>query len=245
MTDVLTVPTGAGNVTLQLSGSYSGATFQVSADGGSGEQVTVLPCFAAGTRIAAWRDGALVSVAVEDLVVGDLVAARFGGRAPIGWIGERAVDCRRHAKPEAVWPVRVRAGAFGRGLPTRDLYLSPDHAVFEDGSLIPVRELINGGSIAQVRRARVHYYHIELAQHDVVRAEGLEVETFLDTGNRANFRGQAGVIALHPDFAAQVWDAVACAPLVIAGPVLDAARRRLAGISPRRGTETRAAMASR
>lgn len=245
MTDVLTVPTGAGNVTLQLSGSYSGATFQVSADGGSGEQVTVLPCFAAGTRIAAWRDGALVSVAVEDLVVGDLVEARFGGRAPIVWIGERAVDCRRHAKPEAVWPVRVRAGAFGRGVPTRDLYLSPDHAVFEDGSLIPVRELINGGSIAQVRRARVHYYHIELAQHDVVRAEGLEVETFLDTGNRANFRGQAGVIALHPDFAAQVWDAMACAPLVIAGPALDAARRRLAGVSPRRGTETRAAMASR
>jgi Hint domain len=52
--------------------------------------------------------------------------------------------------PETVWPVRVRAAAFGKGMPRRDLWLSPDHAVFVDDVLIPVRHLINGITIAQV-----------------------------------------------------------------------------------------------
>jgi len=34
-------------------------------------------------------------------------------------------------------------------LPARDLLLSPDHAVFIDGVLIPVRYLINGSTIVQ------------------------------------------------------------------------------------------------
>jgi hypothetical protein len=34
-----------------------------------------------------------------------------------------------------VLPVRIGSHAFGRGLPVRDLFLSPDHAVFAEGAL--------------------------------------------------------------------------------------------------------------
>jgi hypothetical protein len=133
-----------------------------------------------------------------------------------------------------VWPVRVRAGAFAEGMPQRELWLSPDHAVFVDGVLIPIKLLVNGGSIAQVAVERVAYFHIELAQHDVVMAEGLPAESYLDTGDRSGFENGGGPVALHAEFAARgldgavQWEALSCAPLVVTGEALAAVRRRVA-----------------
>ena len=75
---------------------------------------------------------------------------------PIVWLGSRTVDCAKHPHPETVWPVRVSAGAFGANGPVRDLYLSPDHAVFVNGVLIPVKLLINGTSITRVTTNQRH-----------------------------------------------------------------------------------------
>ena len=73
----------------------------------------------------------------------------------------------------------------------------------------------------------VTYYHLELERHDVLLAEGLPVESYLDTGNRDAFADPGVVITLHPDFALRQWEAEGCAPLVMAGPKLAAARRRV------------------
>ena len=181
-----------------------------------------VPCFARGTRIAT-PDGA---VPVEDLRVGDAVIAHSGDALPIVWLGHRRVDCRRHPRPELVWPVRVEANAFAAGAPARDLWLSPDHAVFVDGVLIPIKHLINGATIAQVPSDEVTYWHVELPRHSVLLAEGLAAESYLDTGNRAQFVGGAAHLALHPDFTALGWDD-ACAPLCVDGPTLPAVKRRL------------------
>jgi len=40
--------------------------------------------------------------------------------------------------------------AFGEGRPQRDLILSPNHAIYADGVLIPVRYLLNGATIPPV-----------------------------------------------------------------------------------------------
>ena len=72
----------------------------------------------------------------------------------ITWIGHRRVDCARHPDPRRAWPVRVSVGAFGDGLPRRDLWLSPDHAVFVDRVLIPIKHLINGCTITLTTGAR-------------------------------------------------------------------------------------------
>lgn len=180
-------------------------------------------CFAAGTRIRTLRG----EVAVEALRVGDRVMRAAGGWRPVRWIGHRLVECARHPRAEEVWPVRVRGGAFGRGRPARTLWLSPDHAVFADGVLIPVRYLINGASIVQEARARVQYFHVELDAHDVLLAEGLPAESYLDTGNRAAFANGGSVVMAQPDFARGVWAARACAELVLDGPVLEAVRSLL------------------
>ena len=52
------------------------------------------------------------------------------------------------------------------------MLLSPDHAVFEQGALIPVRHLLNDATITQVAGDHVTYWHVELAAHDVILAEG-------------------------------------------------------------------------
>jgi hypothetical protein len=181
-----------------------------------------MACFAAGTLIAT----ASGPRPVETLAVGDELVTLLGGPGRIVWVGSRAVDCARHPRPETVWPVRIEAGAFGAGLPERDLFVSPDHAIYVDNVLIPSKHLLNGTSIRQVRWRHVVYHHVELEQHDVVLAEGLPAESYLDTGDRAKFSGTS-VTALHPDFSARVLEAMGCAPVVVTGPRLSAARQRI------------------
>ena len=182
----------------------------------------ILACFAAGTRILTGRG----EIPVEALREGDAVATARGDPLPIVWLGHRRVDCRRHPRPDLLWPVCVRAGAFAHGLPARDLWLSPDHAVFSEHVLIPIKHLVNGASIEQVPLDEVSYWHVELPRHAVIRAEGLPVESYLDTGNRAAFANGARYLALHPDFFPRSWDD-ACAPLCTSGAPLTAARRAL------------------
>jgi autotransporter-associated beta strand protein len=212
-----------GAATLEIAGGFTTGSFSVTDDTGDDETIVTVSCFAAGTRLATPQGEAVVA----SLRVGDLVTTQSGGPRPVRWLGHRHVDCRRHARPQDVWPVRVAAGAFGPGLPCRDLVLSPDHAVHVDGVLIPVRCLINGAGIAQEPWASVTYWHVELDRHDVLLAEALPCESFLDTGNRAAFANGGVVMQMHPDFARHMWEGAACAPLVVAGPQLDRVRARL------------------
>jgi hypothetical protein len=78
----------------------------------------------------------------------------------------------------------------------------------------------------------VSYWHVELPRHDILLAEGLECESYLDTGNRGAFANGGGAVMLHPEFAPpekalRVWEAEACAALVRDGAELEAARSLL------------------
>ncbi len=106
--------------------------------------------------------------------------------------------------------------------------MSPDHALYFDGVLIPVRYLIDGQQIVQLNRGTVTYWHVELDRHDVILADGLPVESYLDTGDRSNFVNGGDAIALYPDFSSRTWEAEACAPLVVTGPKVEAARLLIA-----------------
>jgi hypothetical protein len=206
---------------------------------GTNGYVATIPCFASGTRIAT-PDG---MVAVERLRPGMLVLTAEGVAVPITWLGHRKVACTKHPHPASVWPVRVRAGAFADNMPERDLWLSPDHAIYADGVLIPIKHLIDGTTITQVSRSTVTYWHIELMRHDIILAEGLPVESYLDTGDRSAFSNGGAAMALFPDFASRTWEAMGCAPLVVAGSELAALRNLVA--ARRCGNSTRSARTRR
>jgi len=160
---------------------------------------------------------------VEDLAEGDMVVTLQDGRAvpmPVKWVGVRQIDIAAHKQPHTVAPIRIRAGAFGDDLPRRDLVVSPAHAIYVDGKLMPANLLINHMTIVQDLRAKsVTYYHVELERHAVIFAEGLTSESYLDTGNRGFFSNAGLPPVLHPEFhvnaGLQQWVDNACAPLAI------------------------------
>ena len=166
-------------------------------------------CFLAGTRMLTPAG----EVAVEGLSIGDLVVTERGDARAIRWIGRIKVDRNGAAPwhPDAM-PVRIAKDAFGKGSPSRDLYLSRSHMVHLGGVLIPIGDLINGQTITAVNVPgdQIVYYHVELETHDVVIAEGAPCETLLTTAEKLTaFDNADEYYALYGAPA----DMVPCAPL--------------------------------
>lgn len=184
------------------------------------------PCFAAGTRILTTRG----DIPVEDLAIGDLVITPDGEEQPIIWIGIRRVEnIKSFRRPEAVRPIIIEAGALADGVPARDLAVSPDHALYFDGILIPAKELVNWNSIRQDHCVNnITYYHLELPRHGILFAESTPAESYLDTGHRGAFDNDDSPLTDHPAAMQHRRDTLACAPLHYKGPALDTIRTRIA-----------------
>jgi autotransporter passenger strand-loop-strand repeat protein len=185
-TDVLTVTDGGNTYTLQMAGSYTGEGFEVtSATDGT---VDVILCFYPGTQLAGTQGG----VAVEDITAGTMLKTASGALMPVRWVGQSQISTR-FADRQRSLPIRIRAGALGDNLPQRDLLVSPDHALFIEGLLIQAGALVNGVSI--IREINVPeqftYYHVELARHDLLLAEGVPAESFVDNVDRLHFHNWA------------------------------------------------------
>ena len=222
LTDVLTVTEGANSATIQLDLEiYAGITWSATQDSGSGTAVAA--CFRRGTLI--WTERG--EVPVEDLAIGDEVVILSGEARPIKWIGRRAYDDRFVAGNRTVLPIRIEAGSLDDDVPTRDLWISPEHALHIDGVLVPACLLVNGATITQVERTeRLEYFHIELDRHAVILAEGAPAESFVDCDNRFMFHNGEEFAALYPDDTPAPWDFCALR-LDEASPELPAIRAAL------------------
>jgi autotransporter passenger strand-loop-strand repeat protein len=163
-------------LSLLAPGNYAGETFLLSSFDTSGTEITVT-CFAPGTRIATPSG----EVAVEDLRAGDPVLTASGRVRPVRWLAVHTIAAR-FADPLHAWPIRISAGALGDNRPARDLLLSPGHALLLDGVLVQAGALVNGTSIVRAVRVpeRLCYYHLELDTHDLLLAEGVPAESFLE-----------------------------------------------------------------
>jgi hypothetical protein len=127
-------------------------------------------CFAPGTRIAT----PFGQRAVETLAPGDAVLTARGRARRVTWVGQWRPDARDPAQRA----VRVRAGAFGPGLPARDLVVSPGHGLWFAGAVVPAAALVDGVRVLREAPPPA-YVHFACARHEVVLAEGLAVESFL------------------------------------------------------------------
>ena len=156
----------------------------------------------------------------------------FGRRAPDPLDRPSRGRMRAPCESDAVRPIFIAAGAIASGAPRRDLWLSPGHCLFIDGCLTPAEALANGATVARVDVERVGYWHVELDSHDVLMAEGLPAESFLDCGNKPEFATTGRVASLHAALdveraVAEAWAHRACAPRRDAGAWLVALRARL------------------
>jgi glycosyltransferase involved in cell wall biosynthesis len=203
--------------------NFAGDYFHLGSATGGGTLVTedTVPCYCAGSLISTVRG----EVPVEDLAIGDEVLTLSGEARPIKWIGRRSY-CRPFMGRN-VTPILIKAGALSKNVPLRDLYVSPDHALYLDEVLVAAEHLVNGVSIVRCRDVdSVQYFHIELERHDVIFAEGAAAETFADCDNRLMFHNAAEFAALYPADGAPGW--AFCAPRIEAGPRLERIRQAIA-----------------
>lgn len=191
----------AGNET------YEVEHFTLASGNPTGNNVVILPtsiapdgqaqldgCFYAGTRLAT-EDG---DIAVEDIAAGTMLKTASGEILPVRWLGRSSVSTR-FADPLRALPIRIKAGALGENLPVRDLLVSPCHAMFLGGVLIHAGALVNGSSILREQNVpeTFTYFHVELATHTLLIAEGAAAESFIDNAERMNFLNWAEYEALE------------------------------------------------
>ena len=154
-----------------------------------------MPCYYEGSLIRTPNG----EIPVEALCDGDYVLTADGHPAAVTWIGHRRVSAR-FADPLRGYPIRIKANALAENVPSRDLLLSPDHAILVDNILIQAGALVNGLSI--LRESAVPqvftYYHIELNDHSLILAENTPAETFIDNIDRAAFENWGDHEALYP-----------------------------------------------
>jgi hypothetical protein len=226
---------GTALATIQLDGSVSGDLFKLVGDGHGGtfaEEDDYTPCYLRRTLIRT-TDG---EVPVERLKIGHWVVTANGEALPVKWIGRRSYRDWLAIGNADVQPVCFRAGSIADGIPARDLYVSPEHAMFLEGMLVPARHLVNGTSIVTAEGMdAIDYFHLEFGRHAVIFAEGAQAESFVDDDSRMLFHNAEEYRRLYPS--EPRWQrAEFCAPRLEDGPKLheihQALARRAAHLRP-------------
>jgi len=146
-------------------------------------------CFLEGTKILTSRGYVPVeALTKEDQLVsyGDILENKFHERdlrvVPIRWVGKysKSKPGPRHQ------PICITKDALSVGMPFQDVYVSGNHGVVLRKKRVPAKRLM-GDKIYRVPSERVVYYHVEVEGHQVISANGLLTETYLDVGKRKAF----------------------------------------------------------
>jgi hypothetical protein len=142
----------------------------------------VTECFMKGTKILTDR----WYVPVEELKIGDLVITHGEIRdkcyvadvdTPMPIVNIHTYNCGASMKTS---PIVITKNSFAPNKPFDDLYVSRKHRLIDrKGKLYPSCNFVNGTTIYQDPTIdRVTYYHIELASHRVITANGVMAESY-------------------------------------------------------------------
>lgn len=143
-------------------------------------------CFGEGTLILTAND----YVPIENLDLGDLVFTLAGDYKPIKWIGRRKLDFTVLQRPEIEQnlPILFSDSSLGPGVPFCDLIISQRHVIAHGDRAYVTGDLINDSTIYLMRDvSEVIYYHIEFEAKEIILANGVMAESYIDCGNRIKF----------------------------------------------------------
>ncbi|SDC64593.1 choice-of-anchor L domain-containing protein [Ruegeria marina] len=190
--DMITLPSGEtitlnadGTFTIDSDGSVASSntfSYQVTDAAGNTDTafvtINTTPCFVAGTLIDTTRG----KRAVETLAPGDMVLTKDHGPQPVRWVG-----CTERIAQGADAPILFTRNALGRH---GAVAVSPNHRILLEGPvsellfgeaevLVKAMHLENGRTIRRCADGKpILYVHVLFDRHEVIRAEGLESESY-------------------------------------------------------------------
>lgn len=169
--------------------THAGRSYQYDASsGGYQNSPAFVSCFGPDT----WIDTPDGRRQITTLHTGDLVSTEDSGAQPIA----RVLHSRVPIDADAMRPIALAPGCLGPQVPDRRLTLSPQHRVLHilpcgREVLSPAKGLLDRRGVRIKRGVKVaDYYHLLLPRHEVIRANGLAVESL--------FLGDYGLRRMHP-----------------------------------------------
>lgn len=155
------------------------------ADAASGRRVArTTPCFTPGTLITTHRG----EVPVEHLAAGDRVVTRDNGIQTVRWVGKSQMFLQDFQAEPHLLPILIRQGSLGKGLPERDMMVSPNHRIlvanektalrFADREVLVAAKHLTTQGVHTVQSSGTTYIHFMCDRHEVVLADGVWTESF-------------------------------------------------------------------
>lgn len=163
--------------------------FGMRTDGRSGSLSTFSVSGVAPSTVVDTTNGPVLA---RDLKAGDMVITRDTGSTPVRWVGESMSvydNENQNASGDARGPIRIRAGAVGTDPdagnlvlnaghrllvrnPLNELYFGTDEVIAEAGDLTHL------DGVDFVPRSVMRFKHVLLDTHELVRANGIWMESF-------------------------------------------------------------------
>jgi hypothetical protein len=164
------------------------------------------PCFTPGSRIATHRG----ELPVESLSAGDRVITRDNGIQTIRWVGKTQMYLQDFQTEPHLLPVFIRQGALGKGLPERDMMVSPNHRILvanertslrfaEREVLVAAKHLVSQG-VHTVQSSGTTYIHFMCDRHEVVLCDGAWTESFQPDDHSMKGLGNAQRLEIYELF---------------------------------------------
>jgi hypothetical protein len=164
------------------------------------------PCFTPGTMITTQRG----ELPVQMLEAGDRVVTRDNGIQVVRWVGKTQMFLQDFQAEPHLLPVFIRQGAFGKGLPERDMMVSPNHRIlvaneraalrFADREVLVAAKHLTAQGVHTVQSSGTTYIHFMCDRHEVVLADGIWTESFQPDDHSLKSIGNAQRLEIYELF---------------------------------------------
>ena len=164
------------------------------------------PCFTPGAMITTQRG----EVPIQYLQAGDLVVTRDNGIQPVRWVGKTQMFLLDFQAEPHLLPVLVRQGSLGKGLPERDMMVSPNHRIlvanertslrFAEREVLVAAKHLSVPGVQTVQSSGTTYIHFLCGRHEVVLVDGIWTESFQPEDHSLKSIGNAQRLEIYEIF---------------------------------------------
>jgi hypothetical protein len=147
---------------------------------------------------------------VEHLQAGDRVVTRDNGIQPIRWVGKTQMFLQDFQAEPHLLPVLIRQGSLGKGMPERDMMVSPNHRIlvanertslrFSEREVLVAAKHLSVPGVNTVQSSGTTYIHFLCDRHEVVLVNGIWTESFQPEDQSLKTLGNAQRLEIYEIF---------------------------------------------